>query len=491
MRKELDLWSWFSLIKRNVQTLAASTVLLGAVTFLISWLIIPPQYTASVSLYVSNLQDRQSVTSVDLNTSQRLMQTYLVVLTSNTVLDQVTGQLDNHYSADDLRNMISAEAIDSTEAFRISVTSSDPSVSTEIANALATAAPSEIIRVVKAGSVEVIDYATLPTEPSSPNVARNTAVGALVGLAFSALAITLAALLDTTIRREEDLSEHFSLPVLGVIPAPQQPRHVSQSDFPAALRRQVLGRSSNFTVVEAYKAARTNLLALQKKTGCRVFVFTSPFFREGASVTCANLAIVLARNGQNVLLIDADLRWPMLDHAFSLSVPRGLSEYLAETASGKASDVSALVARTNQEHLFLLPAGSPSPNPAELLASPRMEHVLSSLSPQFDFILLNTPPVTVVTDAAVLAGQADGCLLVTRAGVTPMAGLETAVRRLEQSGAHLLGFLLSGQGAKADAISFGHFPPSRTSKAELTEPLIEPSSAADAWEEFSAAEGIQ
>ncbi|MEG2679649.1 MAG: GNVR domain-containing protein, partial [Oscillospiraceae bacterium] len=154
-----------------------------------------------------------------LNTSQQLVQTYIVILTSNSVLNQVSEQLDSAYSAAELREMLTASSIDNTETFKISVTNEDPEMAQKIANTLADVAPKEIIRVVKAGAVEVIDYATLPGNPTSPKIAINTAIGAMLGAVLSILFTIVMAMLDTAVRCEEDLTEHFSIPVLGVIPS--------------------------------------------------------------------------------------------------------------------------------------------------------------------------------------------------------------------------------------------------------------------------------
>ena len=159
-----------------------------------------------------------SITSSDLTTSQKLVSTYIVVLKSNSVLDKVSKDLDYKYSAQQIRKMLSAYSIDGTEAFEIKVTNRDPEVALTIANTIAYAAPAEIIRVVKAGAVEVIDYATLPHETSYPNIKLNTAIGVFAGLVVAVVIALLLAMADTTVRTEEDLTEVFEIPVLGVIP---------------------------------------------------------------------------------------------------------------------------------------------------------------------------------------------------------------------------------------------------------------------------------
>ncbi len=218
MNEEIDLGLILLILRKKIVTIILCMVLTAGVVFGVSNYLITPLYSASTSLYVYNETSRDSITSTDLNTSQELVQTYIVILTSNAVLTKVSAVLNNQYSVDELRNMITASAINNTEAFEITVENADPAIAQKVANTIATVAPAEIIRVVKAGSVEVIDYATLPIEQSSPNVFKNTAIGGLLGFIVCVIVLVLKEMFDTVIRSEEDLIENFNIPILGVIP---------------------------------------------------------------------------------------------------------------------------------------------------------------------------------------------------------------------------------------------------------------------------------
>ena len=217
---ELDLRQAVMILWKKLWLLLLVALLCGAAAFSISYWLITPLYSASTSMYVYNQQNRTStnVTSTDLATSQKLVSTYLVILKSNSVLDQVSRTLDGAYSAEQIEKMLTASAIDNTEAFRITITNPDPKMAMTIANTIANIAPIEISRVVKAGSVEVIDYAALPTKPASPNILRNTAIGAVLGLIIAIFIVILIEITDTRIKSEEDLTKTFDIPVLGVIP---------------------------------------------------------------------------------------------------------------------------------------------------------------------------------------------------------------------------------------------------------------------------------
>jgi len=219
MNTEMDIRQIALILWRKLWVILLFMLLCGGLAFSISNWMITPLYSASVSMYVYNSNRADSnISSSDLATSQKLVDTYIVILKSNTVLNQVSRELGEEYSSDAIRNMLSASSINNTEAFSVTIKHPDPWAAERIVNTIARVSPLEITRVVKAGSVEVIDYATTPQYPSHPNIYRNTAVGALAGTAAAILLLILLTMLDTVVRSEEDLTVAFDIPILGVIP---------------------------------------------------------------------------------------------------------------------------------------------------------------------------------------------------------------------------------------------------------------------------------
>jgi len=208
----------------HIKMIIGITFLTGLLAFTISQFFITPQYEASVKLFVNNSRAGQTdTTSIsDLNASERLVNTYMEIVKSNTVLGKVANKVaasDNLvYSLENLKKMVSTQAVKNTEIFYVKVTSENPEHAQLLANQIAADAPVEIMDFVEATSVKVIDNASLPTRPATPNVKLNTAVGLLLGLVLSVLLVLLLDMLDVTIRAEEDLKNLTGLPVLGVIP---------------------------------------------------------------------------------------------------------------------------------------------------------------------------------------------------------------------------------------------------------------------------------
>ncbi|MEL4107009.1 Wzz/FepE/Etk N-terminal domain-containing protein [Oscillospiraceae bacterium WX1] len=219
--KELDLRQIFLIFRKNLFWILLAMLLGGGVSFSIFHFLVTPKYVATTSLYVFSNADRtlDAITSSELTASQELVNTYIVVLKSDTVLEKVISTLNLSMTPDDIRAMMSAGAIDATEAFRVSITSSDAREAQMIANTIAAVAPAEIIRVVKAGGVEVIDYAKQPDKPSSPHVLFNTLLGVLAGFVVSFGFRIAAVWFDTRVHGEEDLQQLFTIPVLGTVPS--------------------------------------------------------------------------------------------------------------------------------------------------------------------------------------------------------------------------------------------------------------------------------
>ena len=194
----------------------------GGVAYTYSEYVLPKKYTSSVTLYVYNQSsNQQQLTSSDFALSAKLVDTYMVILKSDYVLEKVSEKVREqnlNYSASSIRSMLSSEAVEETEVFKVSVSTYNKEDAKTIADAIAEIAPDEIIRVVKAGAVEIVDNAKLPTTYSSPNIAKNTIIGIILGLIFACVLALLLELMNTTIKNREDLIEVHKHPVLAVIP---------------------------------------------------------------------------------------------------------------------------------------------------------------------------------------------------------------------------------------------------------------------------------
>lgn len=219
---EIDLGKIFYKMRNKFIYIIIFTIVAAIVSGLITHFCVKPRYSATTKMYVYSNTDRIStdstITSTELTASQDLVNTYIYILKSDTVLEAVIKDLDLNISPSALRGGISAQQADKTVAFEVTVTASGPKTAAKIANSIAKIAPKEIVRVVKAGGVEIIDYAKVPTKPSSPNLSLNITIAALAALFISFVAFFLYELFDTTITSERDIIGEFDIPILGTVP---------------------------------------------------------------------------------------------------------------------------------------------------------------------------------------------------------------------------------------------------------------------------------
>lgn len=202
--------------------------------------------------------------------------------------------------------------------------------------------------------------------------------------------------------------------------------------------KKKLNQESPFAVKEAYSAIRTNLLFMQKGEKCPVFVVTSPTANNGKTINSINLAISFAQMGKKTLLIDGDMRNPTVHRMFSIPVKNGLSEILAGL-----TDNSITVSKTDVENLSVLTSGKIPPNPAELIASPRMDKLLDFVKEHYDCVFIDTPPVNIVTDATAFSQKTTGYILIVKSDMTDIADVKASVSNLQAIGGNILGFILN------------------------------------------------
>ena len=217
---EISLADILLILKKRFVWIFLACVILGGATFGYTKLFVPDTYKATASVYVYGNAgpETQYTTKSERDYAVSLVDTYIVVLESNTVMEKVLSTLNLDWSPDDLKRMVSCSAINGTEVFSVTVSYQDPAMAQLLADTIVKVAPAEIIRVVKAGGVEVLDYANLPTVPSAPNPIKDGVLGAIIGLILSWGIFLLVEIFDTKIWDEKSLTETFEFPVLGSIP---------------------------------------------------------------------------------------------------------------------------------------------------------------------------------------------------------------------------------------------------------------------------------
>ncbi len=298
---------------------------------------------------------------------------------------------------------------------------------------------------LRSSNVKIVNAARVPTAPSEPNVPRNLAFALMLGLTSGVGLAFLLENLDNTVRTPEQAQIISCLPSLGMIPQGSGSRiesnnhkrlSVASSREAVELVTQARPQSQ---MAESYRALRTSLLLSNIGSPPKVILITSALPQEGKTTTSINTAVVLAQKGVKVLLIDADLRRPGVHKTLGMGPRTGLSNVL----TGSAKLQQAITRSPLLSSLYVLPAGTPPPNPAELLASSNMSNLLTELRGQYDHIIIDTPPTLSVTDAVVLATKSDAVVLVIRSGQTTKGALRRSRDILAQVNAKVIGVLLN------------------------------------------------
>lgn len=442
----MELRNYLRILRAHWVGIVLFVVLGVAVAFV--WSLVQPRvYTADASGYVAAIRaeganDAGSALVAE-NLAQAKVTSFLDLGTWRSVAEHAIDELGLTTAPESLVNRVSVTNPVGTVNIKVSASASTPEGARDLAQAWIRGMATEIADLEGGdpanATVQLVpgDSARLPSSPSSPNTRLALLLGGLIGLALGIGYAVLRYTLDRRIRSADAVERETGIAVVGTIP--------DEKSFTADSRLLPLdGEGSSaanaklFAVSEAMRELRTNIQFMDVDNPPRVIVVTSPLPGEGKSTTSANLAITLAASGQKVVLIDGDLRRPMVATIFHLVDGVGLTDVLANRAT--VEDVAQRVGRKG--NLLVLGAGKLPPNPSEVLGSERMRSLLRDLSADYT-VIIDAPPLLPVTDAAVLTHSADGAVVVCSVGSTTFEALGKALQNLDRAGGRALGVVLN------------------------------------------------
>ncbi len=500
----MEIKQYLALIRRWSWLIVLSVVISGSVAFLVSKNT-TSVYRAQARFLINEAPGARGGNEYSqILTAQRLAQTYVQIITTNQVMEETIRRLGLPFSPEELKGKISVNAPQETQILIVSVEDTDPQRAADIANMVgevftdqnlarenqryaepianwqnrmreigaeieeldrqinelrnatspdeqATLARLEtqrnearirytdafnklndlqVSQIQQSNNVHSIEPAVAPGVPIRPRVMNNTLLAAVTGGLLALGIIFLIEYLDDTVKTPDQVVEDTGLSTLGAI---------AQIKAEQPGERLIAHNKPRDPISEAYRVLRTNLSfsAIDKELQDVLVTSASP--GEGKSTTTANLATVIAQTGKRVIVVDADLRRPMQHKLFSVPNNQGLTTALLDQKTAVAQHIQPTAIR----NLSIMTSGPLPPNPAELLNSQRMTHVMSELRKEADVVLYDTPPVLTVADASILASQVDGCILVVEAGKTRRDAFVQAVQRLQKADANLFGTVMN------------------------------------------------
>ena len=432
---------------RRLWLIALSGVLAGVVVFGALKVFVKPTYRAGFTAYINN-RDGQTVneplTNSDISASKALVNTYSAIITSPTILEEAAIQADIQCPFSELQKIVSTSIVDDTELVEVYAVMEEREDAYRLATAISEIAPTYVARIVEGSSMKVLDAPKLPTTEFGPDYFKYTGMAVILTLIAVAIIIVIIEIKKDPVPAADSLEERFGLPVFARIPDMGTTESVQNNLEKRSMKGKEqrekcvarLTENSSFLSQEAYRLLRTNVMFSLPQENATAIGVVSSQKNEGKSTTTLNLGISFAQLGRKVLIVEADMRLPVISTQLDVAQDAGLSDIL--TGYKPVKDALKTVPH---EKFHIIPAGNVSFDPTRLLASKQMKMLLESLKKYYDVILVDLPPVNEVADAAILADKLDGYLLVVRHNIASNKGISSMMSQLRMAKGELLGFV--------------------------------------------------
>jgi polysaccharide biosynthesis transport protein len=423
-------------LKNGSRFIILTTLFTTILGILITFFWLSPVYESKSDLLVNGTVVKENGEDLSLNEVEiniRLIETYSIMIKSDRIMDEVVDKLDRGISKEELVKQTRVVTNENSQIISIIVESLNAQDAADTANLVATTFKEEVKKVMNVDNVHVLSSASPSEKPVRPNKVINILLSILIGFILSATWVLYRKHFDMKLISIHEVEGALQLPVLSGIPHLKKPKK-SDSGFAHNLLK---AGEVHSPLAEAYRSLRTIIQYKTKTEAPSALMITSKHPNEGKSLTSANLAIVMALDNRKTVYIDCDLRRPDGQFIFGVSSRKGVTSYLEGYSS-----VKEIVIGTHIPNLSVIVAGIIPPNPTELLSSKRMDQLIQELKREYEYIIIDSPPM-VVSDSLALANKVDGCVFVVNAQRSKRDEVTDGIQQLQQIKTGILGIVLN------------------------------------------------
>ncbi len=404
-----------------------------------------PHYKSSASVILGKvssasngevLESEKDITMSDLNLNSSLIDTYSELVRSRSIMESVSQRLNHTISVDSLMESVSVARVGSSDLLQVTATNNDPVIAKNIVTEVVDVFSEYVKEIYKIENVYIIDQPSIEYVPYNINHVRDIAISILMGLIISILYVYIYSFVDNTVKSSKDIEELLNVKTLINIPFDKNKKE-----------ELITVNDSKSIISEAFKTLRTNIqFSNVDLKGAQTLLITSCLPSEGKSYVSANLAITFAQAGKKVILVDSDMRRGRQSKIFKVPNMSGLSNYISNIDSNGMEinwNLGEYIKRTDIKNLNIITAGSVPPNPAELLASARLNELIESLKKYYDIIIFDGAPILPITDSLILGRVLEKVMLVAENNKTKKDNLVKAKSNIEDVGGKVIGIALN------------------------------------------------
>lgn len=388
-------------------------------------------YTTDLSFTTYNKDAEYVISSGDINSSIMMTNTFKYVLKGRTMCEKVAENCSFKTTVDEIADSITASTVNDTNIIKVMITTESADNTYEIA-----------VRIME-HYTEVVEFAypnakmqlyEKPFYPKKPDVRsatrRFSVIGAIIGFCIALAAVIVANAVRDTVQTADDIQLKLSANLLGTVGTVRKKGGDKQRSL------IITDHDLGFSFIEAYKSIRTKVETYCARKNYKVIMVTSANENEGKTTFAVNLALTLAQKGKSVLLIDADMRKPAINKFLNLNIAQDMD--LAGVISGKV-ELNKAIKYLEKFKIFILSTCSANDEPTEMLSSAQMNSIIKNVRSEFDYVIVDTAPAAVVTDANIISNFADAAILVVRDNFAACSRIRSVIDDIDNNSAELIG----------------------------------------------------